>query len=122
MPFDFAALKSLTRQTVHDVLAVEAFYKSNATSTPKPITARWHEKKVLQGQMDGEGAQVLEGIDHVVFNIPQLLERKIKLSRGGIIIFKAYENFTVTLDNKILSDGPVEEKWAVTRTGGTCPR
>lgn len=114
MAFDFASVKTRARQVVHDTLGVPAFYKQNAASDPLDLTVRWFEKRVRQGVISGEGAEIMEGVDQVLFNIPQLLERGAILARGATVVIPAY-SLTLSLDYELPRDGPVEVIWAVVR-------
>jgi hypothetical protein len=113
MGFDFAAAKSLLRQTVHDTLAVEAFFKFNADSNGVDITARYHSGIVKQGQVEGEGAERYADVTQVVFDRNALMELGIEPEHGNIVEFPLYD-VVVYLDVKLPYDGPVEEKWLVT--------
>lgn len=111
MPFNFAQAKKTMRQAVQDTLGVIAYYKADSESDHIEIRARWHTKLVKQGIVNGEGAQILENADQVVFDVAELLEKEIKLDRGAIIIFPDYQDLAVILDSKVPHDGPVEEIW-----------
>lgn len=114
MRFDFAAAKAQARRVVHDTLAVQAFFKDTPTSAEQEITARYHSKLVQQGTIDGEGAQILEGADQVVFNRELLAELGITPVRGSVVRFPAYD-LTLSLDLRKPYEGPIEEIWEVTR-------
>jgi hypothetical protein len=115
-PFNFAATKLLLRENVMDVLSVSAIYKQDSAATPltDPVRVRWHDKIVRQGIIDGEAAQIYEGVDQVVFWIADLTERAITPARGTILTLTEY-GITVELDAQIDVDGPGEEKWTVIR-------
>lgn len=115
MAFDFAAAKTLVRQTVHDTLAVQAFFKDSLTNTSTEITARWHTRLVSQGGVDGVGATVMEGVDQVVFDRAQLADLGLAPKRGDSVTFPKYELPELFLDVRKPYDGPVDEAWLVTR-------
>lgn len=115
-PFDFADAKMLLRENVMDVLSVSAVYKQNSAATPlaDPVRVRWHDKIVRQGIIDGEAAQIYEGVDQVVFWIADLTARSITPARGTILALTKY-GITVELDTQVDPDGPGEQKWTVIR-------
>ncbi len=111
---NFAELKTLCRQTVHDYLAVSALYKDDSLAEPVAITARFHTKLVLSGDLAGTGyAQVIEGAKFVILNRPEVTSVGITPQRGATLTFVDY-GITVCLDVLDEADGPIEMKWAVT--------
>jgi hypothetical protein len=100
---------------VHDTLAVQAFFQANSASAPVEITARWHTRLVRQGDLEGVGADVIEGVDRVVFDRAALVAAGLAPKRGGIVVFPGYADLTVILDVMEPYEGPVEEIWFVTR-------
>lgn len=116
MGFDFASAKAAARQAVHSTLAVPVLFKDSPTSIPDDrLTARWHTKLVKQGDIDGVGAQVIEGVDRVIFDRGELSFFEVTPKRGDIVIFPQYQDLTVVLDTRLPADGPIEEIWLVTR-------
>jgi hypothetical protein len=115
MKFNFAAAKASARRTVHSTLAVQAFYKANSTSTPVEITARWHSGLAQHGQVNGQGAQVVEGVDQVVFNREELVLLNLALTRGGLVTFPDYQDLKLSLDTRLPYEGAIEEIWQVVR-------
>lgn len=116
MPFDFASLKSQTRQVLHDTLAVSAEYIDDDLVMPAELSVRWHNKINRFNNADELGlAEFIEGIDRVIFNIPQLEEQGVVLQAGGELTITAtgYNNAVLILSAKEKQVGPVEEIWLV---------
>lgn len=98
---------------------------------PVELTARWHNKIVNMGDLDGEGyAEFIEGLDRVVFDATEA--RKFDVRPGGQIWFPdlgsgfgaafgsplggsgiAPPKFNLRVRNP--DDGPFEEVWEITR-------
>lgn len=78
------------------------------------LSARWHNKLVRQGQIS-DGVDILEGLDRLVFQQPQLDALGIVLRRGDIITFPGYANQQFELDQSEPGDGPLNVYWHVTR-------
>lgn len=118
MGFDFASAKKKARQAVHDTLGVSALYQDNSMVTPVEIKARWHNKLTLEGNLDDDSsyAQMLEGIDRIILNKPQLATLGIQTRRGAVLTFTSLDNLAFKLDTKEPSNGPIEEIWKVTRS------
>lgn len=114
MGFNFAEAKRATRQAVHDTLAVDALFKLDSADVPIPISARLHSQLVRQGRIESAGAEVIEGINQVVFDRAALHAIGVYPERGNLIVFPDYQDFTVSLDYRLPYDGPVEEVWTVT--------
>lgn len=116
MPFDFGEWKSLVRQALHECLAVPARYQDDSLDMPVDVTVRWHTKVDRFGDLENGGyAEVIEGINRLIFNRAQLDELGIKPCRGGevTILATGYENVTLVLVTMEPYDGPVEEVWNV---------
>ena len=114
--FDWAATKATLRQTVHDVLQVDATVVVVPGDDPLPITTRWHDKINRFGNLENAGwAQVVEGIDRLIFNRPELTSKGIVLTSNSVVtLLAAGDKFQ--LDVKEPPNGPVEEVWVVVRT------
>ena len=116
MPFSFAEAKANARRIVHSTFGVRALFKDSPTSTPVELQARWHSRLVLQGAIENSGAEVIEGIDRVVFNREQLAELGISPVRLHTVSFPDYPLLgTLVLDFRRPYDGPIDEIWEVTR-------
>ena len=113
--FDFAKAKASLHQTVHTVLGVGAHFKYNSSSVGIPIKARPHSRLVQQGQIENVGAEVIEGIEQVVFNSPELREIGIVPARGNIVSFDHVPGYELMLDFRLPTQSAIEEIWAVIR-------
>jgi hypothetical protein len=113
--FDWAATKALIRQTVHDVLQVDATVVVAPGDAPQAVTVRWHDKINRFGNLENAGwAQVVEGIDRLIFNKPELTSKAIVLTSNSVItLLSGGDKFQ--LDVKEPPQGPVEEIWVVMR-------
>jgi hypothetical protein len=107
--FDFAQLKSETRQVVHETLGVSAFYKDSTMSRPREIVARWHNKIDRFGDMADQGyAEVVQGIDRVILFPAQT--PTISFVPGGVVTFPKYCR-SFRLDVQEPADGPDQVVW-----------
>jgi hypothetical protein len=110
--FDLAVLKANSRQSRHSALAVDAVYYDDETPS-KPITVRWHNKLARAGALEGGfGAEVIEGINRLVFNESELTSAGITLRHEGRVTIPQY-NLTFSLDSQEPPDGPVNVYWTV---------
>ncbi|MCB1865169.1 MAG: hypothetical protein KDG50_07035 [Chromatiales bacterium] len=117
MAFDFAALKSEVRQAVHDVLAVSAVYSDSVVLEPVEITVRFHTKIDRFGDLTEAGwSEVVENINRVILNVPQLDELNITPRRGGVIQMTGtgFDGVQLILNVQEADTGPIEEIWQVT--------
>lgn len=112
MGFDFATAKALLRRTVHDTLAVAAFYEDDSMSKPAPVQARWHNKIDRFGDPESAGfAEHIQGVDRIVLfpgDTPAL-----RFRRGGVVRFPGYGN-AFTLEILEPSNGPLQQVWQAT--------
>lgn len=110
--FDLAVLKAQARQSVHDTLAVSAVYQDDDTQ-PTGITVRWHNKLARAGALDGGfDVEVIEGINRLVFNEPEITSKGITLRHDGRVTIPQY-NLTFSLDSQEPGDGPTNIYWTV---------
>lgn len=111
MGFDFASAKASLRRTVHDTLAVEAFYEDDSMNVPVGIRARWHNKIDRFGDPESMGyAEFVAGIDRIILmpgDTPNTVFRK-----GGRVSFPAY-GVTFKLDVLDPRTGPLQQVWTV---------
>lgn len=119
----FAAIKAAARRAVHAALSVQALYSDDYTIIPIPLRVRWHMKQQLVGQLDSGGyAEMIEGIERIVFDVQELTAKGVDLMRTGTIELTdlAYQHPdgsrpTFELEVQELDTGPVERIWKVTR-------
>lgn len=116
MPFDFATAKLLVRRTVHATFGVQAFYSDDVITIPVEFRARWHNRNARpMGGMDGDYAEVIEGIDHIVFFPETAKGQPLATKREGVVTFTALTGVEFILEYRMQPDGPLEEKWSVSR-------
>lgn len=115
MVFDFAVLKQLCRQQLHDTLAVAASYSHPSLISPVDVGVRWSDGIKQFGDLQaGDGyAEITEGIQRLVFDRGELAAKGLVLARGGIVQIPQYQ-ITITLELRQPYDGPVNEVWQVT--------
>lgn len=116
MPFDFAELKARVRRTVHATFGITAEYWLNDADVPVPLRVRWHNKLTVVGDPNGDGFPVsLDTIDRVIFDMDELTEKTVTISRGGRlkITAKNYGGQVLTIDSREPKCGPTEEIWLV---------
>lgn len=109
----FAEHKAKARQVIHDHLAVAAIYRENNAADPVNLTVRWHNKIALSGDLDNGGyTEMIEGVNRVVFNIPELLAAGVKIRQGArLTMVDTSEVLIVGVQEK--THGPIEEIWQV---------
>lgn len=109
MAFDFASAKLALRRTVHDTMAVDAFYEDDSMNAPEAIRARWHNKIDRFGDLENAGyAEIVQGIDRIVLfpgDTPALTFR-----HGGKVRFPGYGN-AFTLEYLEPPTGPLQQVW-----------
>lgn len=114
--FDFAALKADVRQIVHDTMAVEAEYTDPRKNGSVVLQVRWHNKIAQVGELLETGyTEILEGIDRVIFNIPELNKKSVVPVRGGRLhmLSPHFNGAVLVLDSMRPIVGPVEQIWTV---------
>lgn len=126
MAIDWSSIKASTRRAVHDVFKVGATYQDHTMSQPVPVSVRWHNKIGVIGQETNQGyAEVIEGVDRVIFNREELEQTKYitdnrmpitPIKGGRVTLMDAlYNNAVLVLDSREPIVGPVDEVWSVAR-------
>lgn len=110
---DFGAIKAQARQTVHDVLSVPALYSFNGGASV-PLTVTHRDRNARHGDNGGEYAGVLEGVDRIKFNRPQIDAAGITLQRAGLVTIPS-EGYTYALDQEEPALGSINIYWSVVR-------
>lgn len=92
------------------------------------LTVRYHNKLQRTGDLDGDYASVIDGIDRLVFldeNVAEVSaalvangEAPLVLAHGTEIKIPEYKNLSFALDTQEPSDGPAETVWVVARLRG----
>ena len=116
MPFNFAAVKAQARTIVHRTFGIDAEYWLNDGDTPVPLRVRWHSRLTLSGDPTGDGYPLsLDSIDRVIFNMDELAEKGVTISRAGRLKITAeqYGGQVLTIDSLEKKSGPTEEIWHV---------
>lgn len=120
MAWDLLKAKLKARQALHARLAVSAVYTDEANPAPGVgLAVRWHTKLARAGNLQGGfDAEIIEGIERLVFQQSELTSKGITLARGGLVEIAFPENLgTVVfeLDVEGEPDGPENVYWTVTR-------
>lgn len=115
-------IKREARLAIHNEMAEPCLYSDGINPTvPTPeqtdagleLTVRWHLKaKVLSSESDG--LSIMENIEKVVFIQDQLDALEFEPEGGCTLYFPGYDA-SVTLDQQLDPDGPVQRYWTVTR-------
>lgn len=117
--FDWAEIKATARQTVHETFGVQAFYQDAVVTVPVEMRARLHDRqgKPYGGLVDGDGyADIVESIDQIVLIPRSIYGACVELQRNGEFTFPTmFPGSVFTLDLRIPSQGPLEERWQVSR-------
>ena len=114
---NLAEIKARARKAVHAAFSVSASHRAYGSDVATAIQVRWHNKLVLQGNGTSEGyADVIEGIDRMVFDIDELATKGIALERGDTVTMgPEYHGVVLVLEEMEPITGPVEQKWWVAR-------
>jgi hypothetical protein len=117
-----AAIKTAARQAIHDNLAEPCVYTDrDAPAIPSAeqlagglsLSARFKTKlKVAQAESDGLG--ILENVESLIFNQPQLDALALVLESGAVVEFPGY-GISFRLDQQMDADGPLNVYWTVVR-------
>lgn len=116
MSFRFSAIKALARRTVHNTLSVASLYSYSTLFVDVELRVRWHHKIARIGDLeDGGYAEIVEGVNRLIFSRTELNEKGVVLHHGGriVLIDPEFNNTVLILDHAEDSSGPEEEIWAV---------
>lgn len=105
--------KIKTRKAVHAAFSYPV--KVNGTID---VTARWHTKQALIGELDSGGySEYVASNEQLVFDTDELLGGAVELAPNDVITIDhpAYAGIVFTLDTMVEADGPTEQKWRVVR-------
>jgi hypothetical protein len=130
-------IKERARRAIHGKLAVPATLIDDdhpdglifaEDYTGETLTVRYHNKLDRSGDLDGNYAEIIDGIDKLVFldeNVEAVSaglvangEAPLVLSRGAQVAIEGYKGLTFTLDTQEPPDGPLETRWVVARVRG----
>lgn len=76
------------------------------------LTVRWHHKLKIIGENTQADAGILEGVNRLVFNQPQLDSLGLVLAKHGIVDIAGLGK-RLRLDYLEESDGPLNVYWSV---------
>lgn len=113
-----AEIKAKARKAVHAAFSYSASYFDDTLNAAVHVDVRWHNRIVMQGDYDQSGyAQIIDGIERIIFDRDQLGTLGIAPRRGGkVTITEPQMPVTVLiLDVREKHVGPLEEKWIVVR-------
>lgn len=114
----FAMIKAKARRDVHASLSVSARYESYSLDHSDDISVRWHNKMAILGDIDNNGyANIIEGIERIIFMRSEIEAKNIKLEEGDTITITDYgfDNVRLVLKSQEPIVGPVEVIWQVAR-------
>ena len=119
-----SAVKTQARAALHEAMSEPASYTAPqsaggaVTPTPEQIAAglslkvRWHTKMKIIGENTQADAGILEGINRLIFQQPNLDELGLTLAKNGIVDIPGYSK-QLRLDMREESDGPLNVYWSV---------
>lgn len=115
--------KAQARAALHQAMSEPASYTApglGGAITPTPeqfeagfnLTVRWHNKMRIVGENTQSDAGILEGVNRLVFNQPQLDALGLTLAKHGTITIPGLEKI-LRLDYREEPDGPLNVYWSV---------
>lgn len=115
--------KTQARAALHAAMAEPASYTAPGVGgavTPSPeqieaglsLTVRWHHKLRIVGENVQSDAGVIEGINRIVFNQPELDALGLAPVKHGVVSIPGL-NKTLRLDYREEDDGPLNVYWSV---------
>jgi hypothetical protein len=119
-----SAYKTQARTALHEAMSEPASYTApqNAggavTPTPEQIeaglslTVRWHHKLKIVGENVQADAGIIEGVNRLVFQQPNLDELGLTLAKHGVVTIPGFSK-QLRLDYHEESDGPLNVYWSV---------
>lgn len=118
MPSNFAAIKAKARRDIHDGLSIAAQHRAASSNILTDLAVRWHSKQVLLGDLQDTGyANVIEGIERIIFDRDELILKAVVLREGDVVTITAegYDNPQLVLKVREEIRGPIEVPWQVVR-------
>lgn len=132
-----ADIKTQARRAIHGRLAVPATLVDEDHPdglifaddyAGEVLTVRYHNKLDRSGDLSADYAEIIDGIDRLVFldeNVAAVSaglvangEAPLALSRGAEVTIAGYKGLTFVLDSQQPPDGPSETVWVVARKRG----
>lgn len=130
-------IKTKARRAIHGRLAVPARLEDDdhplgllfSDDYRGPgLTVRYHNRLERTGDLDGSYAEIIDGIDRLVFHADNLAEVSaalvangqppLVLSRAAVVRIPGYDGLAFSLDSQEPPDGPGEVRWVVARLRG----
>ena len=132
-----ADIKARARRAIHGRLGVAAtlvdedhpdglIFAEDYVGTG--LLVRYHNKLSREGDLDGDYANIIDGIDRLIFldeNVAEVSdalvangEATLVLSRGALVRIEEYKGLVFSLDSQEPPDGPSETAWVVARSRG----
>lgn len=117
---NYADIKARARLDRHKAFAVPVQFYPKGQRTPlalvPPITARLHNRVTVAADPTGGGyAQITEGITRVIMSRVELAAASLVPKQGDRLVFGPPFDVAVQLDTKDTPNGPVVERWNVSR-------
>jgi hypothetical protein len=132
-----ADIKAKARRAIHGRLAVSASLVDVAHPSGlifaddyegETLTVRYHNKLDRAGGLNDDYAEIIDGIDRLVFHDDNVAavsaalvangEAPLALARGAQVTIPDYKGLTFALDSQQPPDGPGEVVWVVARKRG----
>jgi hypothetical protein len=118
-----STVKAQARAALHDAMSEPASYTAPGVGgavTPSPeqieaglsLKVRWHNKQRIVGENTQADAGIIEGINRLVFQQPNLDELGLTLAKHGVITIPGYSK-QLRLDYPEEPDGPLNRYWSV---------
>lgn len=116
--------KTDARNALHAQMAEPCTYSDRATPvTPSveqsaeglSLSARFASKTKI-ASVESDAVSIMENIERLIFNQPQLDALELELDHGGTVEFPGY-GISFILDQRVDPDGPVNVYWTVVRAG-----
>lgn len=113
-------LRTRARRDIHGAFSVAAVYSDDTLDEPVPVSVRWHHRIDRFGDLDAGGyAEVVDGVERLIFDRDELAEKGLQLRRHGLVTLTetGWSGIALRLDTREPYDGPVEEIWGVAALG-----
>ncbi len=116
MGFDFTSAVAAMRKVTQQVLGADGYYEDPARPGLVALKVRWHSRIAIMGDSADAGyANIIDGVNRVIFDRDELAEKGVELTRNGRITF-AHPQLVGTvliLAEREPYEGPVQEIWQV---------
>lgn len=115
--FDWTSVLAQAAKVVHDTFKVPVLYYAPGSATGVALHVRWHDRLTQVGNIVDTGyADVLEGIDRVIFEQEELtLQSVVPVREGRVVFGPQFKNAVLRLEAAEKANGPVNVTWKVTR-------